>query len=299
MNELVSVVIPTYNYAHFLCGAVDSALAQTYKNIEVIVVDDGSADNTSDVVKKYDGKIKYIFQKNRGLSSARNTGIREAKGTYVAILDADDIWSINKISEQVKFFEEQVNVGAVSCRFYEVNESGVIIRETKQVDCLPKELQQKLTLGNVVSGGSSLVVRKECFDAVGLFDENLRSAEDWDMWLRISRKYIIRIIEKPLLKVRVGNYNMSSSGNAQKMLDNELVVLNKYFGNTFSLLKAKAMSQRYFSAAWAFSLQRKNKEAFISICRCFLFYPMALFQKNKLGLCIKIINDYKFGRGVK
>ncbi len=299
MNELVSAVIPTYNYAHFLCAAIDSVLAQTYKNIEVIVVDDGSSDNTSEVVKKYEGKITYIYQKNQGLSAARNTGIRAAHGTYVAFLDADDIWLVDKITEQMRLFESGNNVGAVSCRFYEVDESLRVLGESRHKDYPPAELKKRLMAKNVVSGGSSVVVKKACFDAVGLFDESLRSAEDWDMWLRIERKYIIRLVEKPLLKVRVGSYSMSSAGNAQKMLDNEMVVLDKYFGRGYSILKGQSLSRRYAAAAWAFSVQGQHKEALRCLFVTFWFYPLALFQKDKLGVVLTVIRNGLFFKDQK
>jgi glycosyltransferase involved in cell wall biosynthesis len=288
-NQLVSVVIPTYNYAHFLGDAIESALAQAYKNIEVIVVDDGSSDNTSDVVKKYEGAVRYIYQNNRGLSAARNTGIRESRGQYIAFLDADDIWMPEKISEQLKLFEGQNNIGAVSCRFYEMNERMIVLAESKHKDYPPKVLKEKLMLSNAVSGGSSIVVKKECFDLVGLFDEKLSAAEDWDMWLRISTKFNIRIVEKPLLKVRVGNYSMSSSENAQKMLDNELVVLNKYFGNGVQWQKCRSLSGRYLSAAWAFKEYQRKNEALKCIFLSYAVFPLNLFSKRHLGLFLKIV----------
>jgi len=300
MNELVSVVIPTYNYAHFLCNAVDSVLAQTYRNIEIIVVDDGSSDNTSEIAKGYGARINYIYQANRGLSAARNAGIRVAGGEFIAFLDADDMWMPDKIMKQVQVLKDHGAVGAVGSNLYQVDENLRDLAVVKNKNYAPEKFSRELLFFNIVGGGgSSILLRKECFRVAGLFDEELRAAEDWDMWLRISKKFSIRNIDEPLVKIRLGSYSMSHMGNAQKMLDNELIVLKKYFGHGFSLLKGKAISQRYFSAAWAFSTQGRNKDAFFGMCRCFMFYPMALFQKNKVGLYVKVIKDIIFGRGEK
>ena len=112
---LVTVVIPTYNYGHFVEQAVESALSQRYPNIEVIVVDDGSQDDTKARLEKYRGRIQYIYQRNQGLSAARNTGILKARGEYIAFLDADDIWIPEKISEQIGMFKSVAQIGLVSC----------------------------------------------------------------------------------------------------------------------------------------------------------------------------------------
>ena len=100
----VSVIIPTYNRAHYICETIDSILAQTYRDYEIIVVDDGSADNTRKVLQKYDGKVRYFYQKNRGPSAARNFGISQSQGEYIAFLDDDDLWTENKLELQIDFF---------------------------------------------------------------------------------------------------------------------------------------------------------------------------------------------------
>src|SRR5690349_3602213 len=106
----VSVIIPTYNRAQFIARAVDSVLEQTYKDFEIIVIDDGSSDNTQEILKAYEGKIRYVYQQNKGISAARNRGIQEAKGEYIAFLDSDDVWKPEKLSVQVAILDVNPHV---------------------------------------------------------------------------------------------------------------------------------------------------------------------------------------------
>src|SRR3989338_2869812 len=220
-HPLVSVIIPTYNYGHVVCEAVESVLHQTYTNLEVIVVDDGSQDDTRQRVEKYRDRIRYVYQPNKGLSAARNTGIKEAKGDYIAILDSDDIWLPTKIEEQMKVFAQYPEVGLISCSGIEVDENGKVLDKVPRKGfSSKKELMENLISRNVISGGSNAIFKKECISKVGLFDEDLNSAEDWDMWLRIANHYDVNVIDHPLVKMRVSQNSMSSAGNAGKMLAN-------------------------------------------------------------------------------
>jgi len=123
---LVSVVIPTYN-CPFLSEAIKSALTQTYENIEIIIVDDGSTDKTRETVERYHSKVQYIYQENEGVSSARNNGIRASHGDYIAFLDADDVWLPDKLKEQISVFYDKKDIGFVYCDNYYVNEELVPI----------------------------------------------------------------------------------------------------------------------------------------------------------------------------
>lgn len=291
---LVSVVIPTYNYGHFVCEAIESALAQTYPHIEVIVVDDGSRDDTKKRLEQYGSKIRTVYQDNRGLSAARNTGIKEAKGVYIAFLDSDDIWIPKKIEQQIQAFEGKTSLGIVSCSNLEINEKGDVLGEVLKQDFKNrKELIDNLILRNVISGGSNAVVRKDCFSKIGLFDETLNSSEDWDMWLRITYHYDVKIVEAPLVKVRVSPKSMSSAPNASRMLQNELKVLDKYFSQNgmpqLQKLKAKALSYRYFCAAWAYLTSQDIHEAWQHILKSFYYSPISFFNKKQGGLMVRII----------
>ena len=179
-REMVSVVIPAYNYGQFVTEAVESALNQTYRPLEVIVVDDGSTDDTRERLAPYLDRIRYVYQGNMGLSAARNTGIRHAKGEWVALLDADDLWHPRKTDVQLGVAGIDPSIGLVGspdCTDMppELPDSPAS-RAIGVDDCL---------FGEPVSGSSALV-RRNVFAAIGGFDESLRSAEDRDMWLRLA-----------------------------------------------------------------------------------------------------------------
>ncbi len=298
MNKrpLISIIIPTFNHGRLVAGAVESALSQTYPRKEVIVVDDGSRDNTRDALEPLRDRIRYVYQENRGLSAARNTGIREAKGEYVAILDADDIWLNVKLEEQMKIFAEDKSAGLVSCGSFEMDDTGRVFGENVPRDPGDQNrLRENLLVKNIVSGGSNALIKKECFDAVGLFDEGLKSAEDWDMWLRIARRYSVRFVQRPLVKVRTGQNTMSGIRNASKMLENELKVLDKYYaGNIDEIIsspsiKAQAYGYRHFCAAWAYDRSGDLARAQDHIVQAARYSPRAVFGKQQGGLMLKII----------
>ena len=196
----VSVIIPTYNRAHLVGRAIHSVLNQTYQDFELIVVDDGSTDNTEEVVKSFNNeRIKYIkHEKNKGGSAARNTGIKDSKGEYIAFLDSDDEWLEEKLKKQVEVFQNKDSrVGIVYVNFSIVNEKGESVGKKQG----PKGLIfRELLNSNCVGTTSSVVVRRECFKKVGGFDETLPSCQDWDMWLRLARHYEFDFIPEELLK---------------------------------------------------------------------------------------------------
>jgi len=199
----VSVVIPTYNYARYIREAIDSVLAQTYRDSEIIVIDDRSTDDTKGVVSQYGPEIEYIRQENQGLSAARNTGIRNSKGEYIAILDSDDIWLPSKLEKQIKLFEANSELGLVYS-------DGLVFGEKLAWDDLSfggnmnfyrGRIFDKLLMGNFIPC-PSVVIRRGCFDKVGLFDINLGACEDWDMSLRISLHHEIDYVDELLVKHR-------------------------------------------------------------------------------------------------
>ena len=295
MQPLVSVIIPTHNHAQFLSEAIESVLAQSYLNIELIVVNDGSADHTKEVVKRYGSKLIYIYQRNRGLSAARNTGIKASRGGFLAFLDADDIWLPSKIEDQMKAIVNLKSVGLITCGNYQINEEGGIKSQiVREKHPNKADLTKNLLFKNFVSGGSNALVRRECFEKVGLFDEKLRSAEDWDMWFRINKYYEIKCVNKPLVKVRVVSNSMCSPLNVEKMLYNELLVLNRVFSDEQfkrkALAKRKAYGQRYFCAAWACKESREISKFKKYLFQSFLLYPFAFFRKSYLALVLYAIS---------
>ncbi len=192
----ISVVIPTYNRYKVLKRALESVLAQSYPAKEIIVIDDGSNDDTSEIVKEFPG-IKYHFQKNSGVSSARNRGIKASTSEWIAFLDSDDEWHKEKLKEHVDFHTQNTDT-LISY----TNERW--IRNSVEVQ-LPKKYRKhggyifKECLSHCIIAPSATIIHRTLFDKVGLFDESLEVCEDYDLWLKIAAKNRIGLIDKKLI----------------------------------------------------------------------------------------------------
>lgn len=201
-EPLVSVIIPTCNRSNLVERAIRSILAQTYADFELIIVDDASADDTRNAVVRFDDiRIQYIrHDRNRGGPAARNTGIRRARGKYIALLDDDDEWHTTKLEKQVNAFKEAANgVGFIYSGFEVRDENGEVVRTT--LPALRGNLHMNLLRRNMIGGSSVPLIKRECFDKVGFFDESLTSCQDWDMWLRISSSYEFDFVPEILARV--------------------------------------------------------------------------------------------------
>ena len=223
----VSVVIPAYNAMTYLPETIASVLEQTYADFEVIVVNDGSTDNIKEWITYSDRRVRLISQVNLGLAGARNTGIRESQGEYLAFLDADDLWESTKLAKQVRVLDSHPEVGLVYTWISYIDEKG---KSTGRVVKPQSEgnIWQELTKGNLVECGSVAMVRRQCFEKCGVFDRNLGSfVEDWDMWLRIARTYPFKVIKEPLTYYR--QVTTSASRNWQAMAKSYQLVIDKAF----------------------------------------------------------------------
>jgi glycosyltransferase involved in cell wall biosynthesis len=209
----VSVIIPTYNYCHFLGEAIQSVLEQTFSDFELIVVDDGSTDNTKEVVDSFgDSRIRYIYQENRGVSAARNTGIKVSSGEYVAFLDSDDMWLPENLELKVKVLDSRSDVALICSDAYVFNDDtsdilGRLWHDKKSADRVNLQRVSKQPLKEMLSRGGFIapqltVVRREVFTEVGYFDESLYVGEDWDMFIRIFLRFPIEVLDKPLVRMR-------------------------------------------------------------------------------------------------
>ncbi|HEX9970582.1 MAG TPA: glycosyltransferase family A protein [bacterium] len=194
---VVSVIIPTYNRAAVLEDAIESVLNQTFKNFELLIIDDGSSDHTPQLVEKYHDKIKYFFQINKGPAAARNFGIQNSQGDLICFLDSDDRWIQNKLEIQVELMESDPDIKI--CYTDEIwVRHGVRINQ-KNVHRKSSGWIYQKCLPLCIISPSSVMMRREVFDQVGLFDESMIVCEDYDLWLRISRFYPITFIPKPLI----------------------------------------------------------------------------------------------------
>jgi glycosyltransferase involved in cell wall biosynthesis len=199
----ISVVIPTYNRADFLLEAVESVYQQTFRDFELIVVDDGSTDGTANFLKNYPNHLIYRYQANQGVSSARNLGVRMARGQWVAFLDSDDLWLPKKLETQARFFSQ--NPEAVICQTEEI-----WIRNGRRVN--PQKKHRKFS-GDIFGPSlllclvspSAVMIERDLFNQEGGFDESLPACEDYDLWLRISSRCPIHLIDLPLVVKRGGH----------------------------------------------------------------------------------------------
>lgn len=207
----VSVIIPTYNRAHLVKRGIRSVLAQTYGDFELIIVDDASKDNTREVIKSFDDKrIRYICHKeNRGAPATRNTGIRMARGVYIGLLDDDDEWLPTKLEKQIaKFGEVSSKVGLIYSGLEVMRADGHTI-ETIYYPKYRGDVRVRLLLGTTI-GSPTPLIRTECFNKAGVFDESLKSCQDWDMWKRISEHYDFDFVPEVLARMYLHGNQISS-----------------------------------------------------------------------------------------
>lgn len=225
-TPIVSVIIPTYNRGHFVADALASVLTQTYRRFEVIVVDDGSTDDTRQRVAAFEGRVRYIYQPNAGLSAARNTAIRASRGVLLALLDDDDVWLPRKLERQVALMEADPGIGVAYGWWACVDEAGMLLPQTQQ-STHHGLVFAELLLGNFVAPSTTLI-RRVCFDHVGLYDTELKGAEDWDLLLRVAKAgYPFACVPEILMHYRLHSNQLS--GDNDKLIADSRCVLAKTF----------------------------------------------------------------------
>jgi glycosyltransferase involved in cell wall biosynthesis len=199
---LVSVIIPTYNRIQYVQLAIDSALAQSYPNCEVVVVDDGSTDGTGKTLRdRYGDRIRYFYQDNQGESAARNEAIRQSSGEFIALLDSDDVWLPAKLEQQLALFEANPELGLVSCHVTRINEQGdVVSRGTLHPEQTSGIVPVEVILTDSPVHASTITVRRNHILTEGGFDETITYGEDWDFCLRIAAKYPVGFVQEPLVR---------------------------------------------------------------------------------------------------
>ncbi len=279
----VSVVIPCYNTAQFLPAAVDSVLAQTEPVEEILVVDDGSSDNTREVASRYGSKIKYVFQKNKGLAAARNTGIRESNSDWVAFLDADDWWMPEKISLQKRLI--QPNVVLIYTGVLFVNSNGT---STASSPTPPASLWPKLRAMNLITP-STVMVKKDALLELGGFNESIRACEDWELWVRLFPIGSFAMVPKAVTGYRVVSGSLSS--NPDRMLNTFYAILDSTLlsgltGVERAIWRRRAISSQLYSAAL---IAREGKMVFNEfdlLLKSLLTWPSPLWQGSRFAALV-------------
>ncbi len=278
MDKLVSIIIPSFNKAKFIDRTINSVLYQSYKNIEVIVVDDCSTDNSIQILNKFKDKIKlFINNKNYGASYCRNFGLSKSHGQFIAFLDCDDYYDKSKIYECINYINKK-NCSFVYTNVNLINYFGKILPNFNNMSKIGEgNISKNVLLNEISITNSTLVAKRECFNKVGGFDENIFLAADREMLVRLSLEYTAGYIEKPLSYYRVYTNNMFE--NINNTINEFVYILNKHKKNEI--------------------LKDKN---FYKTCLCNIYYNyskyyimMNEFKKSKLLLfkIIKIKLNYK------
>jgi glycosyltransferase involved in cell wall biosynthesis len=248
MNQypLVSIILPTYNREKYIKRAIESTLSQTYKNIELIIIDDGSTDKTKDVIQPYlvDQRVHYIYQQNKGASAARNNGIKVSKGKYIAVLDSDDFWcDRKKLEKQVKFLEEHPNYILVGGGMIRINKQGkeLVRHLLPETD---KEIRKLILFDNLFAH-STVVFRKVAWELAGGYDEELSFSEDWDLWLRFGKLGKFYNFQEYFTCYLQGEQNISNL-NLRRNLKLNIKIRKKYRNDYPNFWKAFFLGWAYY-----------------------------------------------------
>lgn len=303
-NPTVSVIIPTYNRAHLVGRAIQSVLNQTYQDFELIIVDDGSTDNTEEIIKEFqeqDKRIKYIkHDKNKGGSTTRNTGIKAARGEYIAFQDSDDEWLPEKLKKQMEVFKNTSSkVGIIYTGFWRIKDNEKTYIPQSWVKQKDGNIYFELLKGNFVTT-QSIVTRKECFKKAGMFDEKLPRLQDWELVLRLSKYYNFKCIDEPLL---VSYYTSDSiSANHKALIEALELILTKHYKN-FNKYKG-ILSRHYFGLGRILYLDGNlinGRRYFIKAIKKYplnikysLSYLVSFFGPRTFNKVTKIYHKFKY-----
>ncbi len=288
---LVSVAIPAYNQADYLRLAIESALAQTYCPLEIVVVDDGSEDHTREVCLSYNRQIKYVYQDNDGThgGGARNRAIREAEGEWVALLDQDDLWLPTKIERQAEVVRNRADLGAVFTQTKYIDESGRDLdRET--IRGKSGQIFHDLLRGNLFYASSGMF-RKSALNICGYPDVDTLC--DWDLWLRIARYYEVCVIDEYMTRYR--DHGEGFSSDTCTMIDRALLLMARQqirlhdmcveCSESISWSEDTLLQQRALHHLNSFHVNvvnKDNKTACYHLAEVFKSYPKILLQKGNL-----------------
>jgi glycosyltransferase involved in cell wall biosynthesis len=265
MSATVSAIITTYNYARFIPAAIESVLNQTRRPDEIVVVDDGSTDETAALVAGYAARgVRYVGKENGGAGSARNRGLRETTGDLVFFLDADDQWFPDKVERQLAHLARYPAAGLVTggeCQVFEGGQPPYLLRRPPLG---ASRLYPQVLIENTIGNPSLTLVRRACFDRVGVFDEEMRLGQDWDMWIRIVREFPVGVVDGPLITFMRHRHSLTA-GQVQARYESNRAIQRRYISQVRSPLlrlnlrrAAQSMNCYYTAAALADSAGRRR-----------------------------------------
>lgn len=292
---LVSVVIPSYNVEPYIAEAVNSAANQSYRNIEVIVVNDGSTDATGSVVRdlirrRQDERIRVVDQANAGLSAARNTGIEHASGELIAFLDGDDAWSPRKVERHVAVLQSDQSIGLTGSFSSYMTESGTrtgrVLRGSKLAPTLHDMLRR-----NHFGNGSTIVVRRQCFERAGTFNTLLKSCEDYEMWCRILWATSYRAVCIPDALTFYRMRGTSLSFNPERFTENAdiaMQLLRQAMPSVPRRVFRRGHAEHYRIAAWKALLGGSDAQARDMLKKALTLWPWLAFSDVRPALILAI-----------
>jgi len=270
-----SVIIPSYNAAPLVVQAVESVLAQTHAAHEILVIDDGSTDDTAACLEPYQDRIRYLHQSNAGVAAARNRGLAEATGDWIAFLDADDVWHPSKLARQARVIAEHPQVGLLATLCYDWPAAGhpeLPSGSDHKIAIVPFE---SLVVRNQIVT-SSVVARREVIDQVGGFDPRMQGPEDYDLWLRVAERTPVLLLETPLVGYR--DQPVSLSKNAERMEQGMRLILDKLDerGHLRNRPWLRRKTRGYFQYTFGYLHYciENYQKAVRSMMMSFWFYPL-------------------------
>jgi glycosyltransferase involved in cell wall biosynthesis len=244
--SLISVIIPVYNGEKTIKQTIESVFQQTFTDWELIVIDDNSQDSTLEIVHSFqDSRLKVFTYPNSGVSASRNRGITQATGEFISFLDADDLWTPDKLESQLKALQENPQAGVAYSWTDWIDESGKFLRNGGHITVNGNAYQQ-LLVRDFIESGSNPLIRRQAFHEVGGFDEKLAHGEDWDMWLRLASRYEFVSVPSPQILYRISP--QSASFNIWKMEEGSLQIIERAFANapeSLQYLKREVLGSRY------------------------------------------------------
>ena len=285
-SPLVSVVIPTYNRARVVERALKTAFAQTYRNLEIIIVDDGSTDDTEATLAPFQDRIRYFYQKNQGASAARNRAIQEARGKYIAFLDSDDEWLPTKLEQQIALLESRPDLSFVAC---------LSTNETRTYTGYENHDKQflKFILQPFTQNMTRYVVRRECFEKFGLFDTSIHGPEDWELWLRLLQNGC-RFGFVPEVLMAYTSSDDAISSRPYAMLAGEAIIRQRYVESLPSFWQRLRLgtwfrARSYMNAAVCFREEGKLWKSLGYMLSSILISPFGPRNNFRLRVLVAVV----------
>lgn len=285
----ISVIIPVYNGEKTIKETIESVLNQNFNDFELIIINDGSNDATLEIVQTIkDHRIKVFSYQNSGLSASRNRGLTKAEGDFVSFIDADDLWTPNKLELQLKALQDNPQAAVAYSWSDWIDQSGQFLRAGGHIT-VNGNAYEKLLIRDFIESGSNPLIRKQALDEVGYFDQSVTPPEDWDMWLRLAAKYEFITVEESQILYRISPN--SASFNIEKMEEGSLKVIQRVFAQSPELahLKRATLASRYnyltFKALGG-HLNRKNGLTAARLLLQAVKYDLSLLGRTKIMMIV-------------